>query len=169
MTRLSALLFILFFSATSLLAQGTANDKRKSPHDTLTASNIKVTYGRPYKKGRSIFGGLESYGKVWRTGADEATELTLTKDATVAGKQVKAGTYSLFTIPGQEEWTLILNSKLGQWGAYEYDKVKDKDVLKAKVKATHLNKAVEQFTIKTKTDGLLLEWDRSSVFVPIKF
>src|SRR5689334_20084655 len=80
---------------------------QKSPHETVEGKDISVTYGRPYKKGRDIFGGLEPYGKVWRTGADAATEVTFKKDGTFGGKPVKAGTYTLFTIPNEKEWTVI--------------------------------------------------------------
>ena len=126
-----------------------------------------MSYGRPYKKGRVIFGDLEKYGKVWRTGADEATEITFTKDAKVAGQPVKAGTYTLFTIPNQNEWTIILNSQLKQWGAYSYDKHKDKDVLQVKVPAKKLDKVVEQHTIRFNDKGMIIEWDQTQVEVPI--
>ena len=86
---------------------------------------IKVVYGRPYLKGRKIGTELAVYGKIWRTGANEATEVTFYKDATVGGKQVKAGTYVLHTIPGEKEWTVILNSNLNVWGAYQHDASKD--------------------------------------------
>ena len=159
-------------AATTLFAQG-MDKKRASPHETISGNNMKITYGRPYKKGRVIFGdgktSLETYGKVWRTGADEATEITLEKDCVFAGKQVKAGTYVLFTIPGENEWGIILNSQLKQWGAFGYDKVKDKDVLNAKVPAKHLDKPVEQFTIIIDKSGFKMEWDNASVYVPVRF
>src|SRR5436189_1888840 len=100
----------------------------KSPHETADSKNISVTYGRPYKKGRDIFGGLEKYGKVWRTGADSATHITFKKDGTFGGKAVKAGTYTLFTIPNEKEWTIILNGELKQWGAFAYEQNKSKDI-----------------------------------------
>ena len=133
----------------------------------MTAKNITISYGRPYKKGRDIFGGLEAYGKVWRTGADDATEITFDKDVVFGDKQVKAGTYTLFTIPGNTEWTVILNSELGQWGAYKYDKTKD--VARVAVTPKHLDKVVEQLTITDKKDMLNIEWDQTSVTVPMKF
>src|SRR5258708_39461886 len=87
-----------------------------SPHDTVSGKNIKVTYGRPYKKGREIFGGLQKYGEVWRCGADEATEISFAKDGTFGGKPVKAGKYTLFVIPNEKEWTIILNGDTKFWG-----------------------------------------------------
>ena len=107
--------FLLIALAAFIVAPA-YSQTRKSPHDTVSVDNITVTYGRPYKKERKIFGGLEPYGKVWRTGADQATQITFEKDGTFGGKPVKAGTYTLFTIPNPDEWTIILNSQLGQWG-----------------------------------------------------
>jgi hypothetical protein len=163
---------MLFASAvmivfTSCMGQG--KEQRKSPHDTVSNANVKVTYGRPYKKGRVIFGGLEKYDKVWRTGADEATEITFLKDGTFGGQPVKAGTYTLFTIPGEKEWTVILNSKLGQWGAFKYDEVKDKDVLKVKVPAAKAPSETEQLTITLPDNALIIAWDNTQVTVPYTF
>lgn len=140
-----------------------------SPHDTLTTKNLKVTYGRPYKKGRAIFGSLEPYGKVYRCGADEATTITFAKDATFAGQSVKAGTYALFVIPYETKWTVILNGNPKQWGAYDYDKNKDKDVLHADVPVKKLDKPVEQLTMKAAKEDLVIEWDLVQVLVPISY
>ena len=114
-----------------------------------------------------MFGGLEKYGKVWRTGADEATEITFAKDGTFGGQPVKAGTYTLFTIPEKDQWTIILNSQLGQWGAYEYDKHKAKDVLQVKVPVKSLSAPVEQLTIRFDQGNMLIEWDTTQVAVPV--
>ena len=140
-----------------------------SPHDTLSANNLKVTYGRPYKKGRVIFGSLEPYGKVYRCGADEATTITFAKDASFAGKPVKAGTYALFVIPYETRWTIILNGQPKQWGAYDYEKNKDKDVLQADVPVKKLDKPVEQLTMRAPKDDLVIEWDMVQVAVPISY
>jgi hypothetical protein len=142
---------------------------RKSPHETVNTDDISVTYGRPYKKGREIFGKLEAYGKVWRLGADEATTITFKKDGFFGGKPVKAGTYTMFAIPEEKEWTFILNSQLGQWGAYSYDKNKEKDVLQIKAPAKKLDKEVEQLTISfPKSTSMVVEWDKTQVTVPVK-
>jgi hypothetical protein len=141
-----------------------------SPHDTLTAKNIKVTYGRPYKKGRDIFGKMEPYGKVYRVGADEATQITFAKDGTFGGKAVKAGTYTLCAIPNEKTWTVILNSKLGQWGAFDYDKYKSQDVLQVDVPVTTLSAPVEQLTIAVPGNkDLTISWDKTKVAVPVAF
>ncbi len=144
-----------------------AQEKRKSPHETISSGDISVTYGRPYKKGRDIFGGLESYGKVWRLGADEATEITFKNDGSLGGQPVKAGTYTMFAIPEKDEWTIILNSQLKQWGAYDYEKNKDKDVLQVKVPAKTVAAPIEQFTIRFEGSNMILEWDKTQVAVPV--
>jgi len=170
MKKASLILLAILFSASAVFAQdGKEMKQRKSAHDTVKSANVTVTYGRPAKKGRSIFGGLVPYGEVWRTGADEATEITFKKDGMFGGKEVKAGTYTLFTIPEEGKWTIILNSQLKQWGSFGYDKIKDKDVLHVDAPITHGGKAVEKFTIEVKKSELLMEWDQTSVSVPMKF
>ena len=89
------------------------------------APRVRVIYSRPQKKGREIFGKLEKYGEVWRTGANESTEIKFYEDMMVGDKLIHAGTYTLFTIPGQKEWTVILNKDLDTWGAYGYKKERD--------------------------------------------
>jgi hypothetical protein len=162
---------MLFLSTVLLIGLAACSQdtkKRASPHDTLKTKDLTVTYGRPYKKGREIFGKLEPYGKVYRCGADEATQITFAKDVTFGDKPVKAGTYTLFVIPDEKQWTIILNSKLGQWGAYDYDKNKDKDVLQTVVPVKMLSAPVEQLTIARPSGGLSIAWDKTEVDVPIK-
>lgn len=139
-----------------------------SPAKETENSILKITYGAPSKKGRAIFGGLVPYDAVWRTGANNATEITFKKDVTVAGKMVKAGTYSLFTIPTAKDWSLILNSELKQWGAYGYDKVKDKNVLEVKVPSMTTDIETEMFTIAATDKGFDILWDKTKVSVPVK-
>jgi hypothetical protein len=158
---------MLAMVALSSIFPACAQEKRKSPHETVKNGNISVTYGRPYKKGRDVFGGLEPYGKVWRAGADEATEITFAKDGSFGGKPVKAGTYTLFATPNEKEWTLILNGQLKQWGAYDYEKNKDKDVLQVNAPVKALSNPVEQFTIRFDAGKMILEWDKTQVAVPV--
>jgi len=174
MKKLFPVMMLLVLAATSVFAQGMKhqpkpNSERKSPHDTVTANHIKITYGRPFKKGRDIFGDLEPYGKVWRAGADEATEITLDRACTFGDKKLAAGTYTLFATPNKTEWTIILNGKLGQWGAFQYDKNKDQDVLQTTVPVKNLDAPVDELTMTVNKKGLLIGWDKTSVFVPIKF
>ena len=110
------LLVLAAFITLSVSAQ------RKSPHDTVSNGKVTVTYGRPYKNDRVVFGELEKFGRVWRLGADEATTISFSKDVKFGGKKVAAGTYTMFAVPGEKEWTIILNSQPGQWGAYSYEK-----------------------------------------------
>lgn len=133
-------------------------------------SFMRVIYSRPQKKGRDIFGKLVPYGKVWRTGANEATEITLYQDVIFGDVEVKAGTYSFFTIPEKEKWTIILNKEINQWGAYSYDE--NKDVARIEVKARKTAADVETFSITSrKMDNgyqLLLGWDDTYVEIPLK-
>ena len=143
-------------------------DHKKSPHDTVSTKEIKVTYGRPYKKGREIFGGLQKYGQVWRCGADEATEITFAKDATFGGKPVKAGSYTLFVIPNEKEWTIILNGDPHFWGT-QYEDHKAKDVLHVNVPVKSLSSVVEQLTIRFKGSEMIIEWVKTQVAIPVSF
>ena len=137
------------FALLSFAGLAVAQDKRASPHETVTGmvngKKISISYGRPFKKGREIFGGLEPLGKVWRTGADEATTITLEGDAMIGPLHVVAGTYSLFTVPGKTEWTLVLNKTAKQWGAFKYDQAQDYGRAPMKVSKPASN--VEQMTI----------------------
>jgi hypothetical protein len=146
----------------------------QSPRVTADGKSVSVAYGQPSKKGRVLFGkegsgSLEPYGKVWRTGANASTEITFKKDGTFGGKAVKAGTYSLFTIPGEKEWVVILNSVLGQSGAYEYDKNKGKDVLKVTVPNKTYAASEEKLTFTVKDASLDFQWDKAGFSVPLKF
>ncbi|WP_435352492.1 DUF2911 domain-containing protein [Emticicia sp. SJ17W-69] len=141
----------------------------QSPRAFAESANVKVSYGQPSKKGRVIFGGLEKFGTVWRTGANEATEVTFKKDVKFGGKFVKAGTYSLFSKLGEKEWTIILNSELKQWGAYGYEKIKDKNVAEVTVPVKALKDVVEKLAITTDDKTLTISWDTTSVAVPMEF
>jgi hypothetical protein len=161
---------MLLLSMVSMIVLGACGqEKPVSPHETSTGKDISVRYGRPFKKGRVIFGGLIPYGKVYRCGADSATIITFAKDANFAGKTVKAGTYTLFVIPNEQSWTIILNGQLGQWGAYDYDKYKDKDVLQVDVPVKKLGSTVEQLTINLPPSSIVIEWDNVQVAVPVSF
>lgn len=140
-------------------------DGRKS------AAVAKVIYSRPQKKGRTMIGGTDPFGKVWRVGANETTEIKLFKPVTFGDKQVPAGTYSLYAIPDKSEWTIIFNSKLDTWGAYEYDE--SKDVARVKVPAAATDADVEAFTIMFDggkgAGNMIMAWEKTLVKVPVKF
>ena len=139
---------------------------------------IEISYSQPSKKGREIFGNAAAddkvkivvpYGKVWRTGANEATEIEINRDITIGGQALKAGKYSLFTIPNQDKWTIIFNSEISLWGINHDEK---NDVLRVDVPAMMRDEVLEKFTISLKeAEGgadMILEWDKTKVVVPIK-
>jgi Protein of unknown function (DUF2911) len=136
---------------------------------------IHVNYSRPFKRGRIIFGGLEPYGKIWRTGANEATCFETNKDLKFGDKVLPAGTYSLWAIPREKNWTIIFNTEYGQWGV-NYNKMANKDPkndvlsVEAPVRVVSDDKAFEQFTIAVeKADEdmeIILAWDKTLVALP---
>ncbi|SDS08565.1 Protein of unknown function [Gillisia sp. Hel1_33_143] len=128
----------------------------------------RIIYSRPQKRDRQVFGNLVPYGEVWRTGANESTELTLYKDVKIANNLVKAGTYTIYTIPQENEWTIILNNSVHTWGAYEYtDK---KDMVRITVPVKQSPTSIESFSMafEPTEDGasLLAGWDNKFVEVP---
>ena len=133
-------------------------------------TDIEVAYARPSVKGRKIFGGLVPYGEVWRTGANNATKITFSTPVKFGGTELPAGSYALYSIPGEREWTVILNKVTGEWGAYSYKP--ENDAVRVKVKPVALNVPVETFTIdvndiRTESATLNLEWEKTRV--PVKF
>ncbi|MDC7996061.1 DUF2911 domain-containing protein [Altibacter sp. HG106] len=169
----SLLLCCLFF-ASEATAQKFSNmdvspmDAASYPSDYRNADKlIKIVYSRPQLKDRSL-SKLAPYGEVWRTGANEAAELTLYTDMTLDGTTVPAGTYTFFTIPGEKEWTAIINSDLNVWGSYFYDE--SKDVARITVPATTAEDALEEFSIafEEAPEGvhMHLGWGNTRVAVP---
>jgi len=177
--------------APALLAQDLHPSRRPSPmgmaRTFLGDTYVSVVYSRPYKRGRdNIFGTEESgalvpFGKIWRTGANEATQITVTGDVKVAGKALPAGTYSLFTTPGPEQWTIHFNSALGLSGTARYNPetkkmepgyTPDDDVLVVSVAPRKSEKEVDQFTISFEPTGdrsadMVLRWINTEVPVPV--
>ena len=130
-------------------------------------TDIEINYSRPSMRGRKIFGALVPYGEVWRTGANSATKVTLSTAVKFNGTAVPAGTYALFTIPGQAEWTVIFNQVSGQWGSYAYDA--KNDVARFTAKPIALNNPVETFGISISelandsAATLALSWENTRV------
>jgi hypothetical protein len=172
--KLNLILLISILTIVEIYAQE-AIKPRLSPLEIVTvkyeSTYIKVTYGRPHKKGREIFGDLVPYGKVWRTGANEATEITFTKDVIINSKRLKAGTYTIFTIPEKEKWNIIFNSDLGQWGAYNYNP--DKNVLEIEALVSEIEETYEPFTIEFQLQddktNLIMMWDHTKASFTINF
>lgn len=150
-----------------------AQDTKKpaSPPATATGkikdANITIAYSSPSVKGRTIWGGLEAYNKVWRAGANEATTFETDKNITVQGKPLPAGKYSFFLIPKENgTWTAIFNKEPKQWGAYKYEE--SKDALRVDVKTKALPTTQEALVYKINNNGFTMDWDKISVPVEIK-
>jgi hypothetical protein len=151
---------------------------RASAYDStalaLGDESALVCYGRPAAKGRTVFGELVPYGKLWRTGANEPTIIHLPFAAVIAGIQVEPGSYSLYTVPGQDEWTVIVNRSTSQWGheSTYTPEVQAQEVGRATVKPERLDSPVETFTIRSEPSGptagaLILEWENTRVRIPV--
>lgn len=149
----------LLFTTTACSAQDKAEDKSKRPSPPAKVSEtissgavISIDYSQPSVKGRTIGKDLEPKGDaVWRTGANEATVFEISKDVTINGKTLPAGKYGLFSIAGQDEWTIIFNKTWKQWGAFDYKQADD--VLRVKAKATKAKNFAEKMTFTIAKDG----------------
>jgi len=171
---LTPFIFALVFTTTASAQKFSGLDK--SPMDMAAYPNgykisektVRITYSRPQLKGRSL-AELAPIGQVWRTGANEAPEITFYKDVQFGGTKVKAGTYALLTIPGEKEWTVILHNALNQWGAYFYKEATD--VVRVTAAANKADKSLEEFSIAFKeVEGgahLVMGWDTVRVAVPV--
>jgi len=131
----------------------------------------KVIYSRPQKNGRVVFGELVEYGKVWRLGANEATEIDLFKDAKIGGNKLKKGKYTVFAIPYQDKWIIIFNKDTDVWGAFQYDS--KKDVLRIDVKPEKITEIAESFSIvfeKNSTGAnMVIAWDDTAAKIPFSW
>lgn len=148
--------------------------KRPSPPGkaevSLKGQSVTIDYSRPFMKGRKIMGGLVPYGKVWRTGANEATTLTTPVALNIGGTKLAAGKYTLWTLPSEGTWKLIINKETGQWGT-NYDE--KQDLARVDMQKKQLSSPVEQFTIsfdkKSDTEAnLVMQWENTSVSIPVK-
>lgn len=132
---------------------------------------IRINYSRPQKNGRVVFGELEKFGTVWRLGANENTEIRFSKEVEIGGKKVAEGTYSMFAIPNNDSWTIILNKQTDRWGAFTYDE--KLDLLRTNVPVTTLTAPIESFSMmfaeSTEGANLYMAWDNTQVMLPIKF
>ena len=166
-----SVLSIVGFVAFKLLSE---TDTRLSPQAISNYRSdqldLEISYSRPYKKGRKIFGGLLPYGEYWRTGADEATEIDFKRSVEFGGTFIEAGRYRLYTIPGKDSWKVVLNSELEQWGAFEPNY--ELDVVRIEVTPVELDSLVEQLTIDFESmdsgADLVIRWDKTQISVPIR-
>ena len=169
---LSFLVVLLSFTAS------TAQDLKLpalSPTSKITqefsTSSIEVSYSRPSIRGRVIFGDLVPYGEVWRTGANSATKFKFGEDVTMGGVNLKAGEYAIYTIPGKEEWSVIINKGTSNWGANGYDTADD--IARFKVKSKTINNKIQTFTITIaditySTCDIELVWENTKIIIPVK-
>jgi hypothetical protein len=153
--------FMLFgFQATAQKAS-----PPKTTEGKIGNATVKIAYSSPAVKGREIWGSLVPYGKVWRTGADNATTIEIDQDLTIEGKKLPKGKYALFTIPQQDKWVIIFNKEASQWGAYNYKE--NEDALRVEVTPMAAD-MMESFNISIDEKGkqLLIHWEK--VKVPVK-
>jgi hypothetical protein len=176
-------LWIILGSVVVVLAAGFAylnfRNRSLSPPGSATLTNgsltVSITYSRPSVRGRLVFGteeqkALQPYGKYWRLGANESTEITVNKDVSFNGSPLKAGTYRMYAVPGPENFEIVLNSELGKWGYMEPDYAMD--VLRTKVPVEKITTPVEQYTIKlAEASGgidVIFEWSDTRFAVPVR-
>ena len=166
-TKIITLALCTVFAATAALAHHDETKKPLSPpakaEATVKGKKITVDYSAPSKRGRVIMGELVPYGKVWRTGANAATTLTTESDLMIGSLHVPAGKYTLYTIPGEKEWTLIVNKQTGQWGT-DYDEKQDLGRTKLTVAPT--KSPVETFVIGVG-DTISFTWENTKAWAPV--
>ncbi|MBK1880269.1 DUF2911 domain-containing protein [Pelagicoccus mobilis] len=158
----------LSFLAASASAQlrTPAASPFSSVEQKVGLTDVSIEYSRPSMKGREVFGGLVPFGAVWRTGANQPTKLTFSEDVVLGGKDVPAGTYALYTIPGEDEWTMIVYKSTELWGSFGYDQTNDQ--ARFTVKPQQLSKEVETFTIgidglRNDSATVYLDWEKTRV------
>ncbi|MDX2192995.1 MAG: DUF2911 domain-containing protein [Gemmatimonadales bacterium] len=158
------------------IVMGMKAEGRKSPLDSLSftvgTSDVKVCYGRPSARGRAIFPGVVKFGQLWRFGANEPTMIHTSGPLVIAGVKVGAGSYSLYAVPGDKEWEVIVNRSVKQWGEESgyTDEVKKQEVGRGKVKAEAAAAPVEQLTFSAAAKGakeLVVEWEKTKVRIPL--
>ncbi len=173
-TAILSLFYVAVFSITLAAAQDDAS-KRPSPAAQAQCKfndgkSITVDYSSPRVKGRKIFGELVPYGKVWRTGANEATTFVADANVIVGSKDVPAGNYTIFTVPNQDKWTLIINKKTGEWGIpYKYE---SDELARVDMSVTQSPSPMENFTISFDQNGksckMNISWENTRASVEIK-
>jgi hypothetical protein len=160
-------MFLLFSSfSISVLAQNV----KPSPAVTATGkagdATVTINYGAPSVKGRKIWGELVPFGKVWRTGANDATTFEIDADVKIEGQSLAKGKYALFTIPEENEWTIIFNKNPKQWGSYSYKQ--EEDVLRVKVKAGKSSSFNEKLAYDVSGNKVFIRWENAEVAFKVK-
>ena len=171
MQKRIALVIGMIFTLTIFAA---SQKSKPSPAASATCDlgagkTIKTDYSSPRAKGRKVYGGLVPFGEVWRTGANEATTFVPSADVMVGGKDVPAGSYTIFTVPNADKWTLIINKKTGEWGIpYKYE---SDELARVDMKVSKLPSPVENFTIAYDKSGngctMRIDWETTRATVDI--
>jgi hypothetical protein len=162
---------VVALAATTAAAQKVVTTKMGgggSPHETVEwtvgAAKVTVTYGRPFLKARKVLSDVAPAGKIWRTGADEATTLTTDKSLMIGSLMIPAGTYTLYTIPDAASWKLVVSKQTGQWGT-EYNA--DRDLGRTDLKVETLPKPAEQLTIGLANNTFTIDWGTTRASAPL--
>lgn len=165
MSKILSLSVALAFSL-SACAQGKKSPAAKAEGE-IGKAKITISYHQPSARGRTMIGGEKvPYGKVWRTGANNATTIDISEDVKIEGKTLAKGKYALFTIPNEKKWTIIFNNVSDQWGAYDYDQ--SKDALRVEVEAGKPASYVETLMISVESKGVKIAWENSEVMFAVK-
>jgi hypothetical protein len=165
LSYVAAFLFLLTFGINAC-----AQNAKPSPAVTVSGkagnATVTITYGSPSVKGRKVWGDLVPYGKVWRTGANDATTIEFSSDVKIEGQALAKGKYALFTIPEETGWTIIFNKNSKQWGAYSYKQ--DEDVLRVKVKSQKSADFNESLIFEVANDMVHISWENLMVMFTVK-
>lgn len=154
-------IILLVFATTVSMAQSPA----ATAEGKAGSVKVKIDYHQPSAKGRKIMGGLVPFGEVWRTGANETTTIDVDGPMKLEGKDLAKGKYGLFTLPGENEWTIIINKGI-KWGAFTYKQ--EEDVLRVTVKPVKTASFVETFVISVENDQVIMKWENTQVAFKIK-
>jgi len=171
------IMLFAFVMLTQFFYSQDFKDLDKSPMDAIivrddnNAPLLRVIYSRPKKRGREIFGGLVPFNKIWRTGANESTEITFYQPMCLGDHHIEKGTYTLYTIPQKKQWTIIINKLVNTWGTFNYDK--DLDEVRFDVETNSTPSTIEVLSMKFKQvdEGadLIIGWEKTFVEVPFRF
>jgi len=161
----AASLFFIFLFVTSL---GCAQKSpRRQTEGTIGTVAVQIDYGAPSVRGRTIWGGLEKYGEVWRAGANENTTVSFDKDVKVGGQDLSAGKYGFFVIPKETgDWVVIFSKKNDAWGAYSYSEAED--ALRVSIAPEFVDESQEELMYTVENDGIGLSWEKARLRIPVE-
>lgn len=166
-TRTAQELSCFLRGATPEEAQGRPSPLRELRFTLAGGGEALLCYGAPSARGREIMGGLVPFDRPWRAGANEATAIHLTGAASIGGVEVQPGSYSLYTIPGEEEWQIFLNSNWQRWGIPINDAVRETEIGNVTVDAESIDEPVETLTFRYADGAIVMEWENTRVSIPV--